>query len=150
MTLTTPSINKSCESMKKDIIRRCYFRPYLPGKGPTFSLVVWDTGRRNPPNALGSRCYLGYQLYIKANGKRRLLFEGDDFSPSPLCAIDSDEAVCMLMGYLTLRPGDTDREYFDNYTPEQLHYCEQWAESLNGEVSARYEDENGNPKKSRR
>jgi hypothetical protein len=125
--------------MSRDILRRCFFRPYLPGKGPTFSLVMWDTGRRDPPHALGSRCYLGYELHITESGKRRLLFSGDEFSPSPLAAIDSDESVECLMGYLTLRPGDTDADYFKDYTADQLRYCEQWAESLAGEVDARYD-----------
>jgi hypothetical protein len=28
------------------------------------------------------------------------------------------------MGYLTLRKGDTDKEYFENYTPEQRDFSD--------------------------
>ena len=37
----------------------------------------------------------------------------------------SPEAVYELLSFIALQPGDTDDEYFDNYTPEQLT----WAES---------------------
>jgi len=31
-----------------------------------------------------------------------------------------------LLGFLTLRPGDTDVEYFDAYTPEQMEFAESY------------------------
>lgn len=45
-----------------------------------------------------------------------------------------------LLGFLTLRPGDTDREYFDKYTPAQLEYANQHAETLPCECYARFGD----------
>ncbi len=42
------------------------------------------------------------------------------------------------MGFLTLRPGDTDPDYFEDYTPEQHAYCDAHAEALSCEVSARF------------
>ncbi len=133
-----------------EIIRRCVFHPYLKGKGPTFTLVLWDTHRRDPPHALGSRCYLGYQLNIVENGKSRMLFTGEDFSPSPMDAVDSDAVVECLMTFLTLQPGDTDSDCFAKYTPDQLEFCEKWAEALDCEVQMRYCDENGNVRERRR
>ena len=62
-------------------------------------------------DALG-KCRLAYELYHRD----QLVFEGDDFCCSPLHAIDSDESVAALLGFLSLRPGDTDSEYFDGYT----------------------------------
>jgi hypothetical protein len=115
-----------------DIIRRCRFAPYLKGMGPTFSLIVWDT---HHTDRLG-KSILGYSLKKHSFPRpqpRRLtveLFTGEDFACSPLHAIDSDECIATLMGFLTLRPGDTDAEYFANYTPTQLEFCEQYAESL--------------------
>jgi hypothetical protein len=67
-----------------------------------------------------------------------VLFEGSDFHCSPLHAIDSNETVAALMGFLTLRKGDTDVEYFADYTPEQLGYSEEYAETLSCEVMARF------------
>lgn len=136
----------------RDIVRRCIFRPYAKGRGPTFCLTMWDTGRLRD----GNKCLLGYTLtmldsinYAKAGTryvKRDVLFHGEDFGCSPLHAIDGNDAVVGLMTFLTLRPGDTDSDYFANYTPVQLEYCSQHAEALYCEVQARFCDENGRVK----
>jgi len=112
-----------------DILRRARFTPYLKGRGPTFHLTTWDTHRRDNRG----QTIIGYRL--KMNNK--VLFEGEDFAGSPLHGDDSDETLKALMGFLTLRPGDTDDEYFERYTQEQLAYCEQHAEALNCAVSDR-------------
>jgi len=53
----------------------------------------------------------------------KVIFEGDEFSPSPSFAWDSDDAVYALLDFLTLQPGDTDDEFFEEYTPEQLEWA---------------------------
>jgi hypothetical protein len=45
-------------------------------------------------------------------------------------SIDGDACLCGVMGFITLRPGDTDKEYFDGYTVEQMEWVEQEAEQL--------------------
>jgi hypothetical protein len=35
-----------------------------------------------------------------------------------------------LLGFLSLKPGDTDREYFDDYTQEQLDFVAEFGDSL--------------------
>lgn len=52
-----------------------------------------------------------------------LIFEGDSFSPSPQFPPLSDDSVMALISFLTLQPGDTDEEYFKDYTPEQFSWC---------------------------
>lgn len=126
----------SCEAHRNsDILRFVHFQPYLKGKGPTFTLLTWDCRRyhRNGP-----QWQVGYRLTMRENGKSKTIFCGEDFGCSPLHAIDSDACVKDLMGFLTLRPGDTDRKYFENYTPEQLEYCEQHAEALDCAVHDRF------------
>lgn len=59
-----------------------------------------------------------------------LLFSGADFCGSPMNADDSDENLRALLCFLTLRPGDTDAEYFEDYTSEQRAFCEGDAEAL--------------------
>lgn len=54
-----------------------------------------------------------------------ILFSGSDFCCSPTHSIDSDEACIALLGFLCLRLGDTDKEYFENYADIQMD----WAES---------------------
>jgi hypothetical protein len=75
---------------------------------------------------------------MREHGKTQTVFEGADFGCSPLHAIDSDRTIVGLMSFLTLRPGDTDREYFDAYTPEQLAYCSAHAEALGCAVDGRF------------
>ena len=112
----------------KDIIRRVTLRPYRKGMGPSFTLTMWDTGRIDW--AGGVRTIVGYKLTMREHGKATTLFEAEDYKPSPVEAIDSDDSVNGLLGFLTLRKGDTDADWFDGYTPEQLAYCDQHAESL--------------------
>lgn len=107
-----------------DCMRTVRFRPYRKGMGPTFTLKLY---------------YLpvGYRLIMK--GKTvEILFEGEDFGCSPLHGIDSDDCVKSLMNFLTLRPGDTDAEYFANYTQVQKDYCDEHAEALSAEVYNRF------------
>lgn len=55
-----------------------------------------------------------------------------------MIAIDSDRALAALLGFLTLRPGDTDDEYFEHYTAVQREYCAQHAETLACEAITRF------------
>ncbi len=114
---------------KERQVRSVRFTPYRRGHGPRFCLTVYDTFKRD---SLGKNV-LAYRLTM--NGRE--LFTGADFACAPGHAIDSDSCIECLMGFLTLRPGDTDADYFANYTAEQKAYCEQHAETLAGEVSAR-------------
>jgi hypothetical protein len=114
----------------KDYLRKCVFRPYK--KGPVFTLRTWDTHRSFGVNYSQSR--LGYEL--KKDGA--VLFSGEDFGCSCLDAIDSDKAICAIMSFLTLRPGDTDAEYFANYTDEQLAFARDFGDGLELEVARRF------------
>ena len=110
----------------RDLIRTVRLSPYVKGYGPSFTLRVYSTGRYDHRGC--SR--LDYTLTQRERGKSRVIFDGGDFCPSPMYADDSDDAIGALLGFLTLRPGDTDREYFERYTPEQLEFASQHAESL--------------------
>jgi len=115
-----------------NFIRRIILRPYRKDCGPVFSLTMWDSGRSDWRGC----SYIRYRLTMGG----RALFEGDDFAGSPMHAIDADETAASLLGFLTLRPGDTDAEYFQDYTPAQRDYCKQHAETLAGEVYSRFGD----------
>ncbi len=59
-----------------------------------------------------------------------ILFEGNDFKPSPMHNIDAIDSCVELLSFLTLQVGDTDLDYFDNYTEAQMVWtttidCEQ-------------------------
>jgi len=112
-------------------IRFVRFHPYRRGMGPSFTLTLFDTGRSQ-----NGRWVIGYRL--TQSGLDAPLFMGEDFSCPPIHAIDSDATVAAVMAFLTLRPGDTDRDYFSNYTPLQLDYAGLHAEALSAEVGCRF------------
>jgi hypothetical protein len=98
------------------------YQPLLKWTAGTFTLKLWQTSRtdwRGQP-------YLAYKFYCQG----KLVFKGQDFAGSPLHAIDSKVTVGALLGFLSLRPGDTDKEYFDTYSPAQLAFAYQHGEEL--------------------
>lgn len=116
-------------------LRVVHFRPYGRGENPdypSFKLALWDTGRFDHHG----KFIVGYRLTKRHHRRTTVLFEGEDFATSD--AIDGDGAVAGLMGFLTLRKGDTDPEYFSRYTAEQLEFSEQHAETLAVHVMDRF------------
>ena len=88
-----------------------------------FTLRLWDTGRVDSTGHTALR----YEL----RDGRRVIFAGDFGCPS-CTAIDSLECVKSILGFLTLRDGDVDAEYFVGYTQAQLDWrdstrCDQLA-----------------------
>lgn len=121
-------------SMERDTLRRVTLRPYRPGL-PHFSLHMWATTRQDHRG----QTVIGYELRQHAKGAKPVtIFAGEDFAGSPMHADDADETVAALLGFLTLRPGDTDADYFETYTPEQLDFCAQHAEALSLEALTRF------------
>lgn len=64
--------------------------------------------------------------YTFRTPKGTLLFNGDDFGASPLHDPVGIESAKDLLSFLTVRKGDTDEDYFDNYTDEQIEFSESW------------------------
>lgn len=87
-----------------------------------FNVKLFDTFTHD---SLG-KCRLAYEFYEKGE----LIFKGSDFCCSPQFAIDSDSCVGALLGFLSLRPGDTDAEYFKDYTERQMTFAEECGEDL--------------------
>lgn len=99
-------------------LRDVEFRPL--NDGTVYRLRTFDLWRSDRD---GKRMI----AYIFGVDGEPALFSGDDLHVAPAHAIDSDECLRELMGFLTLRPGDTDREYFDRYTPEQSAFAATYA-----------------------
>lgn len=94
------------------------------------TLFLWETGRRGDYG----RRYLGYRFLTPAG---KILFQGDEFSPGAVRDPYSDDSINSIMLYLTLQSGDTDKEFFDKYTPDQLAWassaeCEQISGDIGG------------------
>ena len=97
-----------------------------------FRLELYDTGE---VDGYG-KWVLAYRLFDNGN----LVFEGHDFHCPPLYAVDSDWTVSGLLAFLSLRPGDTDSEYFDGYSPEQLGWVESGRAEELGYLQAELEE----------
>ncbi len=87
---------------------------------------LWDT-HNNRPNG---QSQLAYRLCVAAGERWEVIFAGEDFGSSPRHAIDAEETLAALLGFLSLRPGDTEAEYFERYTPRQLEFALERGEEL--------------------
>jgi len=81
-----------------------------------YKLLTWDTHRRDKDH----KTIIGYR-FISPKGT--VIFENEDFAGSPMHGDDSDDTLRNLLGFLTLRPGDTEGEYFDSYTNLQRKFA---------------------------
>lgn len=118
----------------RDKLRRVILRPYAKGQGPVFVLTTYDTGKTD----WRGQTKIAYLLTQREEHRSTKLFEGDDFAGSPLHADDSDASIACLLGFLTLKPGDTDADYFNEYSEAQRAYCDAHAEALSAEVDRRF------------
>jgi hypothetical protein len=87
----------------------------------TFRLDCWWSGKTDGPRAV-----VGYTL--RANNDT--IFADEDYKPAPGYSPDSDFAAADLLGFLSCKPGDTDAEFFANYTRDQLAFAEKHGEEL--------------------
>jgi len=106
---------RSPETMRSDTLRTVALDGYR--------LRTWDTNRTDRDG----KSIVGYELTAPDG---TVLFRGEDFHCSPLHAIDSDTATRAVLSFLCLRPGDTSRDFFDSYTPEQMAFARGDAEQL--------------------
>lgn len=98
---------------------------------PTESIARWDHrgfivliwSRYQPGIRLNNTEKHAYRLIDTEHGADPI-FEGSTFGPSPMHAWNAPESFGALIAYLTLAPGDTDPDYFDAYTPDQLAWCQ--------------------------
>lgn len=60
----------------------------------------------------------------------KTIFRGDDYLISRSYKPFSKETAASLLMFLTLQEYDTDEEYFESYTPEQLEWRDANAERL--------------------
>lgn len=109
-----------------ELLTDTIFVPYTKGAGPVFRLQTYDLNSRD---SLG-KWRLRYRLHMREGHREYLLFAGDDFSCSPMHGTDSPETTEAVMSFLCLRPGDTDPEYFESYTKEQMDFAEEHSEAL--------------------
>lgn len=108
-----------------DQIRLVALTPYRIGDPnyPFFLLSLRNSHRVVP----GTHSAVGYKLTY---GDGTPIFEGDDVNVASTTAIDSNEAIRVVMMWLSFSPHDTDKSYFDDYTPEQLDFAVKHGDNL--------------------
>jgi len=137
-SLATPH---EMEFKEADPIRRVILRPY---RGKTaFVLLLWqdDAFRHDDRWQRDWYAYAFIMIEYKRGARRprrRWLFSGRDFSTPARSDQATDDVVRGLLDFITLKPGDTDADYFKNYTQEQLDFCDQHAEAVQLEVMNRF------------
>jgi hypothetical protein len=82
-------------------------------------------------------------LSVSLNGKTvfdvgTLWFRGPAYNPWPS---DSKQSKRTAIECVAMKPGDTDREYFDGYTEAQLQFAEKYGEYLSMIAIDRYGEE---------
>ena len=79
-------------------------------------------------------------LDLEAVWMREVLFpKGTMFVGIPSHqTIDGKYAKRCALDCVAMRPGDTDSDYFRDYTPEQLAWAEAWGEQIQWEIHARF------------
>jgi len=104
-----------------------------------YVLRTWETAERCDTGQIK----LGY-VFESPDGST--LFEGTDYGCSPMHGIDSDDRLLGLLGFLTLQPGDTDEEYFKDYTDDQRDWSQSSAcENLSCDRSIAEEEKSNFP-----
>lgn len=80
------------------------------------------------------------QIDVEAAWNGQPLFRrGDTYcAVNRWTSIDSDAAKALVLSLLAMKPGDTDRDYFVGYTPEQLEWASEHGEELTLEQWRRF------------
>jgi len=86
-------------------------------EGTGYRIMLWETGDWDKYG----KARLGYAFY--APGADEPLFAGEDYHASPLHSTNEDATLRGILGFLTLKPGDTDAEYFESYSKEQMDFA---------------------------
>lgn len=83
----------------------------------TYRITLWD-----PDITLTTQPTTGNWSYtLTWNGQ--VIFTGNDFHPGLLVADDPTRTLADLAAFLTLAPGDTDPEWFNTCTTDQLTFA---------------------------
>mgnify|MGYP001610860389 CR=1 FL=1 len=113
----------------EDILLDEKLEPYLKGKGPTFRVETWDTGRMER-----GRRYLGFRVTMTEPGKSpEVVYEGDEYSPSPSYEVDDPRTIDDIIAFFT---NETDDE--EKRTRRQREVVSEHGDALSMEASARF------------
>lgn len=96
-----------------------------------FRLDIWNTGEHREGKA-----QLAYRLCCEQPGQGGqvwlIVFAGEEFFPGLGLALDDDQVLADILGFLSLKPGDIEDDYFTRheYTLWQIAFAEASGEEL--------------------
>lgn len=64
--------------------------------------------------------YCSYELIVN----KEVIASGNDFRPSPLHHIDDNQSIVSLLGFLTVRPGGADPDYFKDHSAKHMKWLD--------------------------
>jgi hypothetical protein len=133
------------ENGDEDILRDETIEPYLKGKGPVFRVQTWETEKRDPDRFRGGRPMLGFRITMtEPSGRPEVVYEGEDYSPSPMVELDSDRTIDDIVAFFTSDYVDEDDEGVSRRTARQKEVVREHGDTLSGEVSMLFgEDSEG-------
>lgn len=83
------------------------------------------------------------QLDVKVVLGEDVVFERGELWCATPHSIDGASARALVLDTISMKPGDTDADFFLDYTEEQLSFVQSFADSIHMEKEDRYCDENG-------
>lgn len=89
--------------------------------GYGFKVELFDSNERDR--------YGKWAVPFKFYHKGELIFENTLWA-SPMHATDNRETLAAVLCFCSLKPGDTDSEFFADYSERQLEWCQEWGETL--------------------
>ncbi len=119
----------------RELLRRFRFRPYRKGMGPTFTIEVFDANREDFDT--GHR-RMSTRLTMHVGRKRQVIFEDFSTAVNRWTCVDSKRALKHAAQGPCIEPGDTDSEFFEDYTPEQLDFATSHGEALECAIFDRF------------
>lgn len=123
--------------MKTDYL----FRLQYHVGGGVCTITAWEGGFQEPNH---TRIDVEMRWTSRRKGKTIVVFpRGATYCATPGC-IDDNSAKELVTATIAMKPGDTNDEFFESYTPEQLAWVTRYGEELSCESQARYCDEDGN------
>lgn len=126
-------------------VRTLHIRPYRKGIGmPWFRVEIWDSNTTDQRGAPVVYWRL-YECYDGRGIKPVLVFDGlaepHKWRCSGWFSVDGDEAAECVLKFASLQPGDTDPEFFEDYSPTQIAFVEAYGEAIDSERECRFPEE---------
>jgi hypothetical protein len=108
-------------------------------------ITAFDANRTDPNTG-----HIFIDVEVKQAGDT-IFKRGDTYcAVSRWMSIDGIEAKELVLSLVAMQPGDTDSEFFANYSERQLEWARENGEALDCEREFRYCDENGNVRSKKR